>query len=66
MLNYTVHRNKDSAQWVTFIHGAGGSSSIWFKQIKSFSRFLIYCLSTFADMGSQKPPTRFVKQYLYF
>lgn len=28
--------NKKSDQWVAFIHGAGGSSSIWFQQIKNF------------------------------
>ena len=39
MLNYTVYRSQEAKPWVTFIHGAGGSSTIWFKQIKSFSKF---------------------------
>ena len=54
MLNYTVHRNKNSAQWVTFIHGAGGSSSIWFKQIKSFSRFFNLLLIDLRGHGKSK------------
>lgn len=54
MLNYTVHRNKDNAQWVTFIHGAGGSSSIWFKQIKSFSRFFNLLLIDLRGHGKSK------------
>ena len=37
MLNYTIYPNEKSNEWVTFVHGAGGSSSIWFKQIRSFS-----------------------------
>jgi pimeloyl-ACP methyl ester carboxylesterase len=37
MLNYTIHKHKTATQWVTFVHGAGGSSSIWFKQLRSFS-----------------------------
>jgi len=37
MLNYTIHKHKTATQWVTFVHGAGGSSSIWFKQVRSFS-----------------------------
>ncbi|SNR63535.1 Pimeloyl-ACP methyl ester carboxylesterase [Lutibacter agarilyticus] len=37
MLNYTEYRHKTATEWVTFVHGAGGSSSIWFKQIRSFS-----------------------------
>ncbi|HOY13746.1 MAG TPA: alpha/beta hydrolase [Saprospiraceae bacterium] len=38
LLHYKIfgEENKD-APWVTFVHGAGGSSSIWFKQIKAFS-----------------------------
>ncbi|MFT6969843.1 MAG: pimeloyl-ACP methyl ester carboxylesterase [Roseivirga sp.] len=36
MLYYKTYRNNQSDQWVAFIHGAGGSSSIWFRQIKSF------------------------------
>ncbi len=38
MINYTVYENKNSDQWVTFVHGAGGSSSIWFKQIRDFQK----------------------------
>ena len=36
MLYYKTYLNHNSDQWVAFIHGAGGSSSIWFRQIKSF------------------------------
>ena len=36
MISYTIYENKNSDQWVTFVHGAGGSSSIWFKQIREF------------------------------
>ncbi len=28
----------DSNEWVIFIHGAGGSSSIWFQQLKAFKK----------------------------
>ncbi len=38
MINYTIYSNKNSDQWVTFVHGAGGSSSIWFKQIRDFQK----------------------------
>ena len=38
MLNYTIFSNQDSNQWITFVHGAGGSSSIWFKQIREFQK----------------------------
>ncbi|RXP46612.1 alpha/beta hydrolase [Lutibacter sp. HS1-25] len=64
MLNYTIYKHQTATQWVTFVHGAGGSSSIWFKQIRSFSaHFNILVLdlrghgnskSTFKDAFSEK------------
>ena len=38
MISYTVYENNASPEWVTFVHGAGGSSSIWFKQIRDFQK----------------------------
>jgi len=38
LINYTKYYNSENAEWVTFIHGAGGSSTIWYKQIKAFSK----------------------------
>ena len=36
MLSYQVYRSSKNAPWVTFVHGAGGSSSIWYKQLRAF------------------------------
>ena len=36
MLHYQTCTHNPQADWITFIHGAGGSSSIWFKQIRVF------------------------------
>ncbi|EON75289.1 Beta-ketoadipate enol-lactone hydrolase, putative [Lunatimonas lonarensis] len=38
MLHYTTFRHSHSKEWVTFIHGAGGSSAIWYKQLRDFSK----------------------------
>ncbi len=38
LIAYTTYKNENSNQWVTFVHGAGGSSSIWFKQIREFQK----------------------------
>jgi predicted alpha/beta-fold hydrolase len=38
VIHYTIYENKKNAPWVTFVHGAGGSSSIWFKQIRDFQK----------------------------
>ena len=37
MLNHTTYIHPTNTEWVTFVHGAGGSSNIWFRQIRSFS-----------------------------
>lgn len=36
MLYYKTYHKSEEADWVVFIHGAGGSSSIWFKQLKAY------------------------------
>lgn len=38
LISYTIYQNSKSAEWVTFVHGAGGSSTIWFKQIREFQK----------------------------
>lgn len=38
LIAYTVYQHESSDQWVTFVHGAGGSSSIWYKQIRAFQK----------------------------
>jgi pimeloyl-ACP methyl ester carboxylesterase len=38
VIHYTIYENNQNAPWVTFVHGAGGSSSIWFKQIRDFQK----------------------------
>ncbi len=36
VLFHKTYRHPSSSEWVVFVHGAGGSSSIWFKQIKAY------------------------------
>ena len=36
MLHYRTYEQGPETDWVVFVHGAGGSSSIWFKQIRDF------------------------------
>jgi pimeloyl-ACP methyl ester carboxylesterase len=37
MLHFKTHAHSQTAPWVVFIHGAGGNSSIWYKQVRAFS-----------------------------
>lgn len=36
MLSYRTFGIDESRSWVVFIHGAGGSSAVWFKQVRAF------------------------------
>ncbi|WP_317047736.1 alpha/beta fold hydrolase [Pleomorphovibrio marinus] len=45
-----------SADWVTFIHGAGGSSAIWYKQIRDFRRAFNVLLIDLRGHGKSKSP----------
>ena len=39
MIHYKEYFDKNpNRQWITFVHGAGGSSAIWKKQIPFFSK----------------------------
>ncbi|ERJ13118.1 alpha/beta fold hydrolase [Haloplasma contractile] len=55
MLHYSVYKNEHSNEWVTLIHGAGGSSIIWYKQIKTYRKdFNVLCIDLRGHGGSEK------------
>ncbi|MFB0980488.1 MAG: alpha/beta hydrolase, partial [Alteromonadaceae bacterium] len=36
ILFHTIYPHKTSKVWVVFVHGAGGSSAIWLRQIRAY------------------------------
>ncbi|WP_165748644.1 alpha/beta fold hydrolase [Cellulophaga sp. Z1A5H] len=54
MLSYTKHKHKTSTKWVTFVHGAGGSSTIWFKQVREFRKHFNVLLLDLRGHGNSK------------
>lgn len=38
MITYRIYKHDTSNKWVTFIHGAGGSSETWKKQVEFFKK----------------------------
>ena len=38
MLWYKTFESEKGSDWVVFVHGAGGSSAVWFKQIRAFQK----------------------------
>ena len=65
MLNYTLYQTNQNAPWVTFIHGAGGSSSIWFKQIRRFSKNFNLLLIDLRGHGASKTKLNLSREELY-
>ncbi len=55
MLHYKTYKLDDpEAPWVVFVHGAGGSSSIWFLQIKEFIKHFNVLLVDLRGHGKSK------------
>lgn len=55
MIHHSVFTHKSSTQWVTFVHGAGGSSSIWFKQLRAFKKHFNILLLDLRGHGNSQP-----------
>jgi len=54
-----------AAEWVVFIHGAGGSSSIWFKQLREFRQHFNILLVDLRGHGRSKDLLREYIQETY-
>ena len=67
MINYNVYKNPLSNEWVTFVHGAGGSSLIWFKQIREFKKHFNVLLLDLRGHGKSnfKIKNVFEKKYTF-
>ena len=56
MLHFTTYLNNPENEWVTFVHGAGGSSAIWHKQIRQFQKDFNILLIDLRGHGQSKTP----------
>ncbi|WP_208022814.1 alpha/beta fold hydrolase [Flavobacterium jejuense] len=76
MISYTIYQAESAEdisqinpekQWVTFVHGAGGSSSIWFKQIRAFQKHFNVLLLDLRGHGNsnQQIKTAFKQKYTF-
>lgn len=65
MLYHKTYLHPSSTQWVTFVHGAGGSSSIWFKQIREFREHFNILLLDLRGHGNSKRHTSLLKRYTF-
>ncbi|NTU93391.1 MAG: alpha/beta hydrolase [Chlorobiaceae bacterium] len=65
MLHYKTHQISDEAPWVVFVHGAGGSSSIWFMQIKEFVKHFNVLLVDLRGHGKSKQLASVKEEHYY-
>ncbi|MGV9004331.1 alpha/beta fold hydrolase [Flavobacterium sp.] len=67
MISYTLYKNENTDQWITFVHGAGGSSSIWFKQIREFQKHFNILLLDLRGHGASnvKLKNAFKQEYTF-
>lgn len=54
LLYHKTYILNNSADWVVFVHGAGGSSAVWFKQIKSYKKHFNILLVDLRGHGKSK------------
>lgn len=63
MLYTKTYEKSPDHEWVVFIHGAGGSSSIWFRQLKAYSEEFNVLLVDLRGHGKSKDMSTMKKYY---
>ncbi len=54
MIYHKTFRHKKSETWVVFVHGAGGSNVVWFKQLRDFKKHFNVLLVDLRGHGKSK------------
>lgn len=65
MLHYKTYVHPSSSEWVTFVHGAGGSSAIWYKQIRDYQKHFNVLLLDLRGHGQSKHKFNPFKKYTF-
>ena len=65
MIHHSTYIHSTSSHWVTFVHGAGGSSNIWFKQVRVFAKNFNVLVLDLRGHGESKSKSVFSKASKY-
>ncbi|ANC79052.1 2-succinyl-6-hydroxy-2,4-cyclohexadiene-1-carboxylate synthase [Fictibacillus phosphorivorans] len=65
MLHYKTYTHEKNHQWVIFVHGAGGSSSIWYKQLREFKQHFNILLVDLRGHGKSQSDKFLLKKYSF-
>ncbi len=63
MLYHKIFKHKTSKAWVVFIHGAGGSNVVWFRQLRDFKKHFNVLLVDLRGHGKSK--THYSEEEMY-
>ncbi|MFN8006501.1 MAG: alpha/beta hydrolase [Terriglobia bacterium] len=63
MLHYWKYEKNSHNDWVVFVHGAGGSSSIWYKQLREFRKHFNVLMIDLRGHGKSKPASEGGKSF---
>jgi pimeloyl-ACP methyl ester carboxylesterase len=63
MLYHKIFKHNTSQTWVVFVHGAGGSNVVWFKQLRDFKKHFNVLLIDLRGHGKSK--TRYSEEEMY-
>lgn len=63
MLYHKIFHHNTSRTWVVFVHGAGGSNVVWFKQLRDFKKQFNVLLIDLRGHGKSK--ARYSKEEMY-
>ena len=65
MIYHKTFRHKKSETWVVFVHGAGGSNVVWFKQLRDFKRYFNVLLVDLRGHGKSKNTNKPEEKYRF-
>jgi len=63
MLFHKTFEHKKSKTWVVFVHGAGGSNVVWFRQLREFKKHFNVLLVDLRGHGKSKD--KYTKEEIY-
>lgn len=65
LLRHKAIKKSDSSDWVVFLHGIGGGSSIWFKQLREYKQHFNLLLIDLPGHGGSSIGLKDLKEYSF-
>jgi pimeloyl-ACP methyl ester carboxylesterase len=65
LLRHKAIKKNDSSDWVVFLHGIGGGSSIWFKQLREYKEHFNLLLIDLPGHGGSEKGLKDLKEYSF-